>query len=164
MARGKNKAVAERRKAAVEELGTIESQQNTIKKLTDQVAELQLELQTKEQLHKQSITGMHYKLENNTSELVEELRGTVDSLREDLGHVREEYDNIQKKWGKVFTNTRDHFMSDHGMSQLEAVETVTTLMGDEPFKKITVDVLGSGRRAGMSTERIRALQKIQGIR
>lgn len=164
MARGKNKAVAERRKATVEELGTLESQQNTIKKLTDQVAQLKLELQTKEQLHKTAMAGLHYKLENNTSELVEELRGTIDSLREEVGNVRVEYENIQKKWSKVFNNTRDHFMSDHGMKQLEAVETITTLMGDNPFQKITVDVLGSGKRAGMSTERIRALQKVQGIR
>lgn len=164
MARGKNKAVAERRKAVVAELGTIESQQGTIKNLTEKVAELENKLRTAEELYKQNIAGLNYKLENNTSELVEELRGTIDSLREELGKVREDNDGIHKKWTKVFENTREHFMSVHGMKNLEAVETVTGLMGDNPFEILTVDMLGSGKRNNMSTERLRALQRVQGIR
>lgn len=164
MARGKNKEIAERRKQAVAELGTIDSQQNSIKKLSDQVAQLQAELQTKDQVHKQVVAGLHYKLEQNTTELVEELRGLNDSLREELGQVREDNDSIHKKWTKVFENTREHFMSVHGMKNLEAVETVTALMGDNPFAILTVDMLGSGKRNKMSTERLRALQKVQGIR
>lgn len=164
MARGKNKAVAERRKAVVAELGTIESQQGTIKNLTEKVNELEHKLHTAEVLYKQNIAGLNYKLENNTSELVEELRGTVESLREELGHVRAQNDNIQKKWTKVFENTREHFISAHGMKNLEAVETITALMGDNPFEQLTVDMMGSAKRNNMTTERLRALQKVQGIR
>lgn len=164
MARGKNKEIAERRKQAVAELGTINSQQTTIKKLTDQVAQLQAELQTKDQIHKQVVAGLHYKLEQNTTDLVEELRGMNESLREELGQVRADNDSIHKKWTKVFENTRDHFMSTHGMKNLEAVETVTALMGDSPFETLTVDMMGSAKRTNMSTERLRALQKVQGIR
>lgn len=161
MARGKNKAIAERRNQALEELGTAESQQNTIKKLTERVAELELELQTKEQLHKQAVAGMHYKLENNTSELVEELRGTVDSLREELGASEEAYKKIKKDWNKVFDGLRDHFMVEHKMKNVPALEAMMGILDRGDF---IVDMTGAGTRHDMPREKLERLQKAQGLR
>lgn len=163
MARGKNKEIAERRKQALTELGTIDSQQNIIKKLTDQVTQLQIELQTKDQIHKEVVAGLHYKLEQNTTDLVEELRGLNDSLRDEIGKVREENDDIQRKWSKIILNLRNHYISAHGMKNLAAMEEATMLMGDDPTQQITITE-GVVKTTGMTQERLIALQKTQGLR
>lgn len=164
MARGKNKAVAERRKQAVAELGTIDSQQNTIKKLQAEVEELKLKLEMKEQFYIENLAGLNYKLTENTSNIVEELRGLNDSLREELGEARANYDSIQRKWSKVFKNLRDHYMSAHGMKSVEAMERSTAMMGDNPNQQITLNTIENPSGKNMSSERVRALQRVQGVR
>jgi chromosome segregation ATPase len=164
MARGKNKAIAERRKEAVAEIGSITAQQNTIRNQKNKIEELENKLAEQSALHAKAIAGINYRLTENTSELVEELRGMNESLIEQIGDVRSEYEKIQKNWTKVYTNLKSHFMNNHGMKQLEAIESATALLGDDPNQIITVDIDGNGKSANLTSERLRTLQKVRGLR
>ena len=164
MARGKNKAIAERRNQALSEINSIESQRIQIRNLNATIEELREEIRTKDALHKESINKLSTQLKYNTSDLVDELKARSSYLLLELGKTNETLDSIQNNWSKVFKNLRDHFIHSHKMSSLEAIENCTQLLGDDPSEKITVvDGVASGVK-NLTTERLRALQKVRGVR
>ena len=164
MARGKNKAIAERRNQALLEISSIESQRIQIRNLNATIEELREEIRTKDALHKESINKLSTQLKYNTSDLVDELKARSSYLLLELGKTNETLDSIQNNWSKVFKNLRDHFIHSHKMSSLEAIENCTQLLGDDPSEKITViDGVASGVK-NLTTERLRALQKVRGVR
>ena len=164
MARGKNKAIAERRNQALSEINSIESQRIQIRNLNATIEELREEIRTKDTLHKESINKLSTQLKYNTSDLVDELKARSSYLLLELGKTNETLDSIQNNWSKVFKNLRDHFIHSHKMSSLEAIENCTQLLGDDPSEKITVvDGVASGVK-NLTTERLRALQKVRGVR
>jgi len=164
MARGKNKAIAERRNEAMAEIGSIESQRLVIRNQQNKIEELEKKLETQAQVHAETVAGMYLRLAENTSEVVEELRGLNDSLLEELGELRNSNEKVLKNWGKVFINLSSHFAGEHGMKRLEAMEHATALMGDDPSETITVDIDGNAKHSKLTTERLRTLQKIRGLR
>jgi hypothetical protein len=164
LARGKNKAIAERRNQAISEIQSIEAQSIQIRNLENTVARLESELRTKDRNHRELVADLNSRLKNNTSELVEELQSRSAYLLLELGKTNETLDSIQNNWSKVFKNLRDHFIHSHKMSSLEAIENCTQLLGDDPSEKITVvDGVASGVK-NLTTERLRALQKVRGVR
>jgi uncharacterized coiled-coil DUF342 family protein len=164
LARGKNKAIAERRNQALSEINSIESQRIQIRNLNATIEELREEIRTKDALHKESINKLSTQLKYNTSDLVDELKARSSYLLLELGKTNETLDSIQNNWSKVFKNLRDHFIHSHKMSSLEAIENCTQLLGDDPSEKITVvDGVASGVK-NLTTERLRALQKVRGVR
>jgi uncharacterized coiled-coil DUF342 family protein len=164
LARGKNKAIAERRNQALSEINSIESQRIQIRNLNATIEELREEIRTKDTLHKESINKLSTQLKYNTSDLVDELKARSSYLLLELGKTNETLDSIQNNWSKVFKNLRDHFIHSHKMSSLEAIENCTQLLGDDPSEKITVvDGVASGVK-NLTTERLRALQKVRGVR
>jgi chromosome segregation ATPase len=164
LARGKNKAIAERRNQALSEINSIESQRIQIRNLNATIEELREEIRTKDTLHKESINKLTTQLKHNTSEVVEELQARSSYLLAELGGANSTLDKIQNSWGKAFINLREHFMHSHKMSALEAVENCTQLLGDDPHDAITViEGISSGVK-NLTTERARALQKVRGLR
>jgi chromosome segregation ATPase len=164
LARGKNKAIAERRNQALSEINSIESQRIQIRNLNATIEELREEIRTKDTLHKESINKLTTQLKHNTSEVVEELQARSSYLLIELGEANSTLDKIQNSWSKAFINLREHFMHSHKMSALEAVENCTQLLGDDPHDAITViEGISSGVK-NLTTERARALQKVRGLR
>lgn len=164
MARGKNRAIAERRNQALSEIQSIESQRLQIRNLENTIEKLERELETKERNHRELVADLNSKLKHNTSELVEELQARSSYLLLELGKTNKTLDSIQNNWSKVFRNLKDHFVESHKMSPLEAIENCTQLLGDDPSEKITViDGVASGAK-NLTTERLRALQKVRGVR
>lgn len=164
MARGKNKAIAERRNQALSEINSIESQRIQIRNLNTTIEELREEIRTKDTLHKKSIANLNAQLKHNTSDLVEEVQARSSYLLAELGKANSTLDKIQNNWSKVFRNLKDHFVQSHKMSPLEAIENCTQLLGDDPSEEITViDGVASGVK-NLTTERLKALQKVRGVR
>ncbi len=164
MARGKNRAIAERRNQALSEIQSIDSQRLQIRNLESTIEKLERELETKERNHRELVADLNSKLKHNTSELVEELQARSSYLLLELGKANKALDSIQNNWSKVFRNLKDHFVQSHKMSPLEAIENCTQLLGDDPSEEITViDGVASGVK-NLTTERLRALQKVRGVR
>lgn len=164
MAKGKNRAIAERRNQALSEIQSIEAQKIQIRNLENTIEKLERELETKERNHRELVADLNSKLKNNTSEVVEELQARSSYLLAELGKSNNTLDKIQNGWSKAFINLRTHFMHSHKMSALEAIENCTQLLGDDPSDSITViDQIASGVK-NLTTERARALQKVRGLR
>ena len=88
MARGKNKAVAERRKAALVEIGSIDSLRLEIKNLKEELEKTKRNAAFNEGLKLDNIVELNRRLKENTSIEVEELKATVDDLKKQLGESR----------------------------------------------------------------------------
>jgi hypothetical protein len=164
LARGKNKAIAERRNQAMSEIQSIESQRIQIRNLNATIEELREEIRTKDALHKESINKLSAQLKHKTSDLVEELQARSSYLLLELGKTNSTLDKIQNSWSKAFINLRTHFMHSHKMSALEAIENSTQLLGDDPSESITVIAEIASGVKNLTTERARALQKVRGLR
>ena len=163
LARGKNKAIAERRNQAISEIQSIEAQSIQIRNLENTVARLESELRTKDRNHKELVADLNSRLKNNTSELVEELQDRSAYLLLELGKANESLDNIKKNWNKTLMNLREHFISEHKVKPLEAMELCMQLLGDDPNWKVTITE-GAVQTKSITTERYRTLQKIRGER
>jgi uncharacterized coiled-coil DUF342 family protein len=164
LARGKNKAIAERRNQALSEINSIESQRIQIRNLNTTIEELREEIRTKDTLHKKSIAKLNAQLKHNTSDLVEEVQARSSYLLAELGEANKVLNKIQDNWSKVFINLRTHYVSSHKMSFIEALENTTQMLGDDPHDAITViEGISSGVK-NLTPERARALQKVRGLR
>lgn len=164
LARGKNKAIAERRNQAISEIQSIEAQRIQIRNLENTIEKLESELKTKDRNHRELVADLNSKIKNNTSELVEELQARSSYLLIELGKTNNTLDKIQNNWSKVFSNLRHHFINSHKMGALEATENCTQLLGDDPNEKITViDGVASGVK-NLTTERLITLQKVRRVR
>ena len=164
MARGKNKAIAERRNQALSEINSIESQRIQIRNLNATIEELREEIRTKDTLHKKSIANLNAQLKHNTSDLVDELKARSSYLLAELGKANNTLNKIQDNWSKAFTNLRDHFMHSHKMGFIEAIENCTQLLGDDPQDAITVIAEIASGVKNLTPERARTLQKVRGLR
>ena len=164
MARGKNRAIAERRNQALSEINSIESQRIQIRNLNATIEELREEIRTKDTLHKESINKLTTQLKHNTSEVVEELQARSSYLLAELGGAAKTVNKIQDNWSKAFTNLREHFMHSHKMGLIEAVENCTQLLGDDPQDTITVIEGITAGVKNLTPERARTLQKVRGLR
>lgn len=164
MARGKNKAIAERRNQAMSEIQSIESQRIQIRNLNATIEELREEIRTKDALHKESINKLSAQLKHKTSDLVEELQARSSYLLLELGKTNSTLNKIQDSWSKAFTNLREHFMHSHKMGFIEAIENCTQLLGDDPQDTITVIEGITAGVKNLTPERARTLQKVRGLR
>jgi len=127
MAKGKNKAIAERRVTALAEIGTIDALRLRIKNLEEELAEVKSRAKEVNALKNQNIAELNQKLKENTSPEVEELREIVLKLRNDLGESRQSEDKLKKKWHRLLDKITGHFETVHGMDRLDVFGTIVKI-------------------------------------
>ena len=127
MAKGKNKAIAERRVTALAEIGTIDALRLRIKNLEEELAEVKTRAEEVNALKNQNIAELNQKLKENTSPEVEELRGIVLKLRNDLGESRQSEEKLKKKWHRLLDKITGHFETVHGMDRLDVFGTIVKI-------------------------------------
>jgi seryl-tRNA synthetase len=127
MAKGKNKAIAERRVTALAEIGTIDALRLKIKNLEEELVEVKSRAEEVNALKNQNIAELNQKLRDNTSAEVEELRGIVVQLRNDLGESRKSEEKLKKKWHRMLDKITGHFETVHGMDRLDVFGTIVKI-------------------------------------
>ena len=167
MARGKNKAIAERRNQALLEISSIESQSREIRDLKDTVKKLEAKLIEKDTAHKELTRNLNKQLEDRTSSVVEDLRDKNSKLLSMNGDLTTHVQKIQNNWQKLLLRVVDHYKEDHKMSGMEALETCMSLIpdsvDDDPEWIPTINE-GVFESKGITAERLRTLQKVRGLR
>jgi hypothetical protein len=131
MAKGKNKAIAERRVTALAEIGTIDALKLRIKNLEEELAEVKSRAEEVNALKNQNIAELNQKLRDNTSAEVEELRGIVVGLRDQMGKERLNMDKVRKQQQKMVSYLLDHFEKDHKMSRTDALSKTVWVSGED---------------------------------
>jgi hypothetical protein len=131
MARGKNKAIAERRVAALNEIGTIDALLLKVKKLEEHFRETTAINEETYKSQVRTINELNRKLKENTSDEVEELRGIVVDLRNQLGEERSNMDRVRKQQQKMVEYLLDHFEKDHKMSRTDAISKTVWVSGED---------------------------------
>lgn len=127
MARGKNKAIAERRSVALSEIGTIDALRLRVKNLEEELADVKGRFEEVTTLKNQNITELNQRLKENTSSEVEELREIVLQLRNDLGESRQSEEKTLKKWHKLIDKVVAHFEVAHRMDRLDVFGTIVKI-------------------------------------
>ena len=164
MARGKNKAIAERRVAALNEIGTIDALLLKVKKLEEHFRETTAINEETYKSQVRTINELNRKLKENTSDEVEELRGIIVDLRNQLGEERSNMDRVRKQQQKMVEYLLDHFEKDHKMSRTDAISKTLLISGEDgefsgggPLVADTdlIDKLKAGK---LTREQVRVMQ------
>lgn len=127
MAKGKNKAIAERRFSALAEIGTIDALRLRVKNLEEELSDLRDRSAEVNALKNQNIAELNERLRENTSAEMEELRGIVLQLRNDLGESRQSEEKFKKKWHKLLDKIVAHFEVVHRMDRLDIFGTIVKI-------------------------------------
>lgn len=163
MARGKNKAVAERRKAALVEIGSIDSLRLQIKNLKEELEETKQSAALSDALKKDNIAELNRKLKENTSAEVEELKETVNSLRKDLGDLREQHEKMLKKWHKASEYLIGHYEVEHRLPRHEAAALLLPVISPdwegEPPTVADSDLVAKANAGKLTSAQIKLLQR-----
>lgn len=142
MAKGKNKAIAERRFSALAEIGTIDALRLRVKNLEEELSDVKRKSEEVNNLKNQNIAELNQKLKENTSSEVEELRGIVLQLRNDLGESRQNEEKTLKKWHKLMDRIVTHFEAVHNVDRLDVFGTIVKIEDSDEEDKIDFENAG----------------------
>lgn len=163
MARGKNKAVAERRKAALVEIGSIDSLRLEIKNLKEELEKTKRSAAFNEGLKLDNIAELNRRLKENTSIEVEELKATVDDLKKQLGESRKKEDQTSKRWSKAIDYMVGHFEKEHNMPRHEAAGMMFPATEEDWSDGIPViadtDLVNKARAGKLTDAQVKLLQR-----
>ena len=170
MARGKNKAIAERRREALEELGSLERLQRRNLELEKENQTLKDQLDSAIDTHVVQISSLHEQLEKNTSPKVKELEYIIEKLNQKQLELEESTKKIKDLWTDGFYSLVEYFMKTDSIKYAEAIEKAMevirakTILYDEEsigefLKKHSKDISEEEMN-----RRLKTLQKIRGLR
>lgn len=154
MARGKNKAVAERRKAALSEIGTIDTLRLRVKNLEEELAEAKQRYDASIEAKNDNIRELSRKLKENTTDELEEAKALISKLKEDLGTSRKDEALIRKRWVRLVDVIVEHYESVHRMDRVDVLASLVGIedgqnnaVGDGPLVAPTdlIDKLNKGK-------------------
>lgn len=164
MARGKNRAIAERRVAALNEIGSIDTLLLKVKRLEDDLKKTAAINEETWKSQNKNINELNRKLRENTSDEVEELKDIVVDLRNQLGEERLHRDKVRKQQQKMVEYLLDHFEKEHKMSRTDAIsKTVWVTGGEEEFGEnaplvADADLIKKLEAGKLTKEQVRVMQ------
>lgn len=166
MARGKNQAIAERRKAAMSEIGSIDALRLKVKNLNEELAEAKAKYESSIEAKNENIRELSRKLKENTSAELEESKELVEKLKVDLGNSRKEEALIRKRWYRLVDILIDHYETIHKMDRLEVMTSLVAVedgdsktIGNSGIVVADTDLINKGKKGKLTNDQIRLLQK-----
>lgn len=165
MARGKNKAIAERRNIALAEVGSIDQLRREIHKLTQ-------ELNDRDQKAKQTITQQQQAIQRLQQEVAEVTSGKVKELEQFISDLKEHLNQATAKVADI-QDTQDKFVKrlmnqyeSQGMSSHEALEQAMSLLDGEPIVILDSDLYDKVKAGKLTREIARLMQtkRMSGLR
>lgn len=170
MARGKNKAIAERRSAALTEIGTIDALRLRVKNLEEELAEVKKRSEDAIENKNENIRELNRRLQEATSRELEEQKSLNAQLRADLDASKVTLKNIKKKWESLSTRIIDVYASATNLTRSEAAGVLLPIINPEEFtlgEPIVIadkDLIDKARAGKLNNDQLRLLQrKRQGL-
>lgn len=165
MARGKNKAIADRRNSALAEVGSIDQLRREIHNLTQ-------ELNDRDQKAKQTITQQQQVIQRLQQEVAEVTSGKVKDLEQFITELKEHLNQATAKVADI-QDTQDKFVKrlmnqyeSQGMSSHEALEQAMSLLDGEPIVILDSDLYDKVKAGKLTREIARLMQtkRMSGLR
>lgn len=155
--------MAERRKAALSEIGTIDALRVQIKNLKEELEETKRRAALSDSLKKENIAELNRKLRENTSAELEELKATVEDLKRQLGESRQKEDQVSRRWTKAIDYMISHFERDHNMPRHEAAGLLYPATEDDWEGKAPIiadaDLVNKARAGKLTDAQVKLLQR-----
>lgn len=170
MARGKNKAIAERRREAIHQIGSIKALQQKISDLTKENQNLKDKLDSATFAHKKTVDSLNEQIENNTSSKVKELENIINVSLKKVDEAEEECRKVKKLWDDAFNGLIKYIMNVESVKSMEAIEKANKIINnidiliDNSSYKEFVKKYDKSVSDEEITKRIKTLQKIRGSR
>lgn len=169
MARGKHRAIAQRRVEAVKEIGSIETLKRENSELQKSYLNLKEQYEKALENHRNQVNTMQTMIEENTSAQVKELNKTIALLLNEKQSMERQVKNIRDKWSDAFTNLCDYIQKAEKLTSAGALEKAYQMVKMD--ESIVFDQEGYAShlsKKGLSEEqveeRVKTLQRIRGIR
>jgi len=185
--KGKHAASATTRRVIREAETSLETYQRRVAKLTAENKELRDRLAAKDKAHSQAIKRLKAERDEGLSPMIAVLQQENVKLKERGDHSKRDLVAIQSTWDRTLRRMWDHFVAQHSMTRLEAIEELVqfttpsgepiTLVGNDMLRTMRLeveessDVRADGGKAALlgsdtqdAIDRVRTLQRVRGER
>lgn len=166
MARGKNQAIAERRKAAISEIGSIDSLKLRVKTLEEELEKAKRRYESSLEAKNENIRELSRKLKEETTDELEEAKEFIERLKIDLGESRMAENSMRKKWVRLIDVITDHYEKVHGVDRLDVLgsltgveDGVTDVIGETNVVIADNDLIAKAKQGKLSNAQVKLLQK-----
>jgi len=170
MARGKNKAIAERRREALEEIGSVERLQRRNLELEKENQTLKDQLNSAIDTHITQIASMQEQLDKNTSPKIKELEYSININTKRCLELEESHKEIKENWGDAYYGLIDYFMETDSTKYPEAAEKAYKIVRGRDIVLDDQSYALYLKRASKEmtdeelTKRVKTLQRIRKVR
>lgn len=122
--RGKHARAAANRRAAADIETTEATYRQRVVKLTEERDAARAERDDAKAAWQKEVRILRAQLAEGTSPRVEALTREVERIRQERDDLKREKSDVRRRYGKMITRLRDHFVGEHGMTPPEAVDAI----------------------------------------
>lgn len=169
MARGKHRAIAQRRVEAVKEIGSIETLKRQYAELQKNYSTLKEQYEKALETHRNQVSSLQVMIEENTSSQVKELNKSIALLLNEKQSMEKEVKKIKDLWGDAIINLCEYIKITENTTHSAAYEKSYHIIKADD--SVVLDDKGYASflsKKGVSeeelSERVKTLQRIRGIR
>ncbi|MCV7688171.1 hypothetical protein M3C66_010065 [Micrococcus luteus] len=147
MARGKHKALAQKRWEIAQQAQTVQDYEAQIAKLTKELHEARRDARAREAEHTARVAALRDQILRNTSKKVAELEADARRNEDKIAALRERGANLQSRYETLIRRVSETFLHDSGLGTSTTWEAVLILTGQTAQVSVTNT---SGKHQGVN--------------